>query len=64
MIIDWVIDAIAGHGGNMIALLDEINMVIVPNANPQYDSPVGQGWEYESAIIELVGKFIKSIPRA
>jgi len=52
----------AGHGGNMIVLLDELDMVIVTTADPLYDAPAGAGWEWESAIIEVVGKFIKSLP--
>lgn len=53
----------AGHGGNMIVILDELDMVIVTTADPLYDDPAGEGWDRESAIIEVVGKFIESLPR-
>ena len=52
----------AGHGGNFIVLLDELDMIIVTTADPLYELPGGSGWQYEGAIIDLVGKFIKSLP--
>jgi CubicO group peptidase (beta-lactamase class C family) len=52
----------SGHGGNYIVLLDELDMIIVTTADPLYELPVGAGWKYEGAIIDLVGKFIKSLP--
>jgi formylglycine-generating enzyme required for sulfatase activity/CubicO group peptidase (beta-lactamase class C family)/pimeloyl-ACP methyl ester carboxylesterase/predicted small lipoprotein YifL len=52
-----------GAGGNLIILLDELNMVIVITADfaPEvlWDS---QAWEKEKAIIDLVGQFIASLP--
>lgn len=47
----------------MIVVLDELDMVIVTTADPLYDDPAGEGWDRESAIIEVVGKFIESLPR-
>ena len=54
----------AGHGGNYIILLDELDMIIVTTADPLKgpELAAGGGWEYEGAINELVGKFIKSLP--
>jgi len=52
-----------GHGGNLIVLLDEFDMVIVTTADPLYHLPEEKGWKYEGAIIDVVGKFIKSLPR-
>jgi CubicO group peptidase (beta-lactamase class C family) len=52
----------SGHGGQKIVLLDDLDMVIVATADPLYDAPAGAGWEWESAVIETVGKFIKSLP--
>ena len=52
-----------GHGGNLIILLDELDMVIVTTADPLYDLVAEQGWKHEGPIIDLVGKFIKSLPR-
>ena len=53
-----------GHGGQLIILLDEFDMIIVTTADPLYGPELaGQGgWRYEGAIINLVGKFIKSLP--
>ncbi len=51
-----------GHGGNLIILLDELDMIVVTTANPLHELPAQDGWKYEGAIINLVGKFIKSLP--
>jgi CubicO group peptidase (beta-lactamase class C family) len=55
----------SGHGGNYIILLNELDMLIVTTADPLYGSDfAGEGgWKYEGAINNLVGKFIKSLPR-
>jgi CubicO group peptidase (beta-lactamase class C family) len=57
-------DYAAGHGGNYIILLDELDMIIVTTADPLKgpELAAGGGWEFEGAINELVGKFIKSLP--
>jgi CubicO group peptidase (beta-lactamase class C family) len=52
----------AGHGGNQIILLDELDMVIVTTADRLYGQFGGEAWEKERAIIEVVGEFIKSLP--
>jgi CubicO group peptidase (beta-lactamase class C family) len=52
-----------GHGGNLIVLLDQLDMIIVTTADPLYHLPEEAGWKHEGAIIDLVGKFIKSLPR-
>ncbi len=61
---DHHFDYAAGHGGNYIILLEKLDMIIVTTANPLYgpDLAAGGGWEYEGAINNLVGKFIKSLP--
>jgi CubicO group peptidase (beta-lactamase class C family) len=53
----------AGHGGNYIVLLHELDMIIVTTADPLHELPAGAGWKYEGAINNLVGKFIKSLPK-
>jgi CubicO group peptidase (beta-lactamase class C family) len=52
-----------GHGGQLIVLLGELDMIIVTTADPLYELPEEKGWKYEGAIIDLVGKFIKSLPK-
>jgi CubicO group peptidase (beta-lactamase class C family) len=51
-----------GHGGNLVILLDELDMVIVTTADPLHGVWGQEAWEKEGAIIDLVGKFIASIP--
>jgi CubicO group peptidase (beta-lactamase class C family) len=52
-----------GHGGNLVILLHELNMVIVTTANPLHGIWGLEAWEKEGAIIDLVGAFIISLPR-
>jgi CubicO group peptidase (beta-lactamase class C family) len=52
-----------GHGGNLIVLLDELDMVIVTTANHLPGVWGQEAWEKEGAIIDLVGRFIQSIPK-
>lgn len=51
-----------GHGGNLIILLDELDMVIVTTANPLHGVWGQESWQKEGAIIDLVGRFIASLP--
>jgi CubicO group peptidase (beta-lactamase class C family) len=52
----------AGHGGQLIILLDELDMMIVVTAEPFYLQHDDEAWKHEQANINLVGKFIKSLP--
>ncbi len=60
---DHHFDYAAGHGGNLIVLLHELDMIIVTTADPLYELPAEAGWKYEGAIIDLVGRFIESLPK-
>ena len=51
-----------GHGGQLIVLLDELDMMVVTTADPLHEVPPTDGWEYEKTVIDLVGEFIKSLP--
>lgn len=51
-----------GHGGQLIVLLDELDMVIVTTASPLREIPPAAGWRYEKEVFNLVGRFIKSLP--
>ncbi len=55
-------DYAAGHGGQLIVLLDELDMIIVTTADPLYELPAEEGWQFEGAIVDLVGRFIESLP--
>jgi CubicO group peptidase (beta-lactamase class C family) len=52
----------SGHGGQFIVLLDDLDMMIVTVADPFWQQHDDESWKHESAIIELVGKFISSLP--
>jgi len=52
-----------GHGGQLIVLLDELDMIIAVTAGPFYLQHDDQSWKHEQANINLVGKFIKSLPK-
>ena len=51
-----------GHGGQLIVLLDELNMVIVTTADPFFGQHDGNSWTHEKATFNLVGDFIGSLP--
>jgi len=51
-----------GHGGQMIVLLNELDMVIVTTSYPFYLQHDAESWEHELAIMNLVGDFIGSLP--
>ena len=60
------IDFAWGHGGQLIVLMKDRDMVIVTTADPQIGiDPIREpGWEHEVAIINLVGRFVASLPAA
>jgi CubicO group peptidase (beta-lactamase class C family) len=51
-----------GHGGQLIVLLDELDMVIVVTAYPFWLQHDAESWKHELANVNLVGEFIKSLP--
>jgi CubicO group peptidase (beta-lactamase class C family) len=50
------------HSGNLIVLVHDLEMMIVTTANTLPGLPGEQSWPKESAIIDLVGKFIAALP--
>ncbi|MEN2281325.1 serine hydrolase [Algoriphagus sp. SE2] len=49
-----------GHGGQLIVLLKDLDMIIVTTADPFYGKEEHwNSWKYEQAVINVVGKFIK-----
>ena len=52
----------SGHGGQLIVILDELDMLIVTVSDPFWQQHDDQSWKHESVIIELVGKFINALP--
>lgn len=59
---DYDVNFAWGHGGQLIVLVDELNMVVVVTADPFYDVFGSESWQHEKANIELVGDFINSLP--
>ncbi len=51
-----------GHGGQLIVLLDDLNMVIVTTADPFYGEHSGDSWRHEKAIMNMIGRFIDTLP--
>jgi CubicO group peptidase (beta-lactamase class C family) len=49
-----------GHGGQMIAVIGDLNMVIVATAAPQWGFD-NTAWQKEKAVLELVGRLIASL---
>jgi len=52
-----------GHGGQLIILLDDLDMVVVVTAEPFYKQHDEESWRHERAVLNLVGKFIASLPK-
>lgn len=51
-----------GHGGQLIVLLEDLDMVIVTTADPFFAEHSGNSWKHESAIMNMVGRFIATLP--
>ena len=51
-----------GHGGQLIVLLDHLNMAVVTAAYPYRKEYSRTQWKNEKAIFKTVSKFIKSLP--
>jgi CubicO group peptidase (beta-lactamase class C family) len=67
----WIIDAgphtyylAWGHGGQQIAVLPELDMVVVVTADPLVGDHGGGGWSLEKANLNLVADFIAGLPAA
>ncbi len=51
-----------GHGGQLIVLLEDLDMVIVTTADPFFGEHSSDSWSHEKAVMNMVGRFIKSMP--
>ena len=67
----WIIDAgphtyylAWGHGGQQIAVLPELDLVVAVTANPLFADHGGSGWGLEKANLNLVADFLASLPAA
>jgi CubicO group peptidase (beta-lactamase class C family) len=59
---DYHVNFAWGHGGQLIVLVDEVDMVIVTTSYPFWLEHNDQSWKHEKAIITMVSEFINSIP--
>jgi CubicO group peptidase (beta-lactamase class C family) len=53
-----------GHGGQQIALVEELGIVVVVTADPLVGQHGGGPWAREKENLNLVGDFISSLPEA
>jgi CubicO group peptidase (beta-lactamase class C family) len=58
------IDYAAGHGGQLIILLHDMDMVIVATSYPFFLQHDDEAWKHEKSTFNLVGKFIHLLPSA
>jgi len=59
---DYRVNDAAGHGGQMIVLVDEFDMVLVLTAYTYYLEHNDQSWKHEKANIKLLSDFIYALP--
>jgi len=59
---DHHVDYAHGHGGQLIVLIDELDMVVATTAYPFWLEHTGESWKNEKACFNLVGAFIDSLP--
>lgn len=52
-----------GHGGQHIALVPDLDMVVVLLADPLYREHGARPWRLEKANLNLVADFIASLPK-
>jgi len=58
----YPVDYAHGHGGQLIVLIEPLDMVIVTTAYPFWLEHTGESWRHEKACFNLVGRFIDSLP--
>jgi CubicO group peptidase (beta-lactamase class C family) len=51
-----------GHGGQLIVLVDEFDMVIVTTSYPFWLEHDDESWKHEKAIMTMVSEFVRSLP--
>lgn len=51
-----------GHGGQLIVLVDEFDIVIVTTSYPFWLEHNDQSWKHEKAIITMVSEFVNALP--
>lgn len=59
---DHRVDYAAGHGGQYIVLVHDLDMVVVAVGDPFYIVHTPESWKHEQANLNIVGKFISALP--
>ena len=59
---DHAINLAWGHGGQLIFLVDDLDMVVIVTSDPLYGQTGDSPWSHEKANINLVADFIASLP--
>lgn len=52
-----------GHGGQLMILLHELDMIVLVLSDPFFIQHDDESWRHERANLNLVGRFIESLPR-
>ena len=58
---EWVRESLQRYSEKI--KVDELDMIIVTTADPMHGKFRDESWKHEGAINDLVGKFIKSLPK-
>lgn len=61
---DRRVDFAWGHGGQMVVLLHDLDMVMVVTSDPFYSAAREdhEAWRHEQANFNLVGRFLRALP--
>ncbi|MCB2156004.1 beta-lactamase family protein [bacterium] len=51
-----------GHGGQLVVLVEDQQMVVVVTSYPFWLDHDGESWKHEKANIKMVGEFVASLP--
>ena len=51
-----------GHGGQLIVLVEDLDMVVVTTSYPFWLEHNDQSWKHEKAIMSMVSEFVASLP--
>ncbi len=57
------IDFAWGHGGQLVILLHDLDMVLATTTDAFFLQHDDEAWRHEKSTINLVGKFIRSLPK-
>ncbi len=59
---EYHVDFAWGHGGQLIVLVKDLNLIVVTTAEPFWLEHDGQSWKHEKRQLKLVSDFVASLP--